>query len=53
VKRIIRNRRLTAEEGAKYKAIREQIAQEFPELIARHHERTEAANNRRKKRNKE
>ena len=39
MKRIIRNRRLTPEEAAKYKAIREQIAEELPDLIARHHER--------------
>jgi len=39
VKRITRNRRLTPEEAAKYKAIREQAAQELPALIARHHER--------------
>ena len=39
MKRITRNRRLTAEEAAKYKAIREQVAGELPELIARHHER--------------
>ncbi len=37
--RITRNRKLTAAEAAKYKAIREQIATEVPELIARHHER--------------
>jgi ribosome-binding protein aMBF1 (putative translation factor) len=39
MKRIDRNRRLTAEEAAKYKTIREQVAKELPELIARHHER--------------
>ena len=39
MKRIIRNRRLTPEEAAKYKAIREQAAEELPDLIARHHER--------------
>src|SRR6184192_3605809 len=39
MKRITRNRRLTAEEAAQYKAIREQVAGELPELIARHHER--------------
>jgi ribosome-binding protein aMBF1 (putative translation factor) len=36
VKRVIRNRRLTAEEAAKYGRIREQVAEE---LIERHHER--------------
>jgi len=39
MKRIIRDRRLTPEEAAKYKAIREQVAEELPELIDRHHER--------------
>jgi DNA-binding XRE family transcriptional regulator len=40
VKRITRDRRLTPEEAAKYKAIREQVAEELPDLIARHDERT-------------
>jgi len=39
VKRVTRNRRLTPEEAAKYDKIREQIAAELPELVARHHER--------------
>jgi DNA-binding Xre family transcriptional regulator len=39
MKRIIRDRRLTAEEAAKYKTVREQVAQELPDLIARHRER--------------
>ena len=39
MKRIARNRRLTPEEAAKYKAVREQVAEELPELIARHHDR--------------
>src|ERR1700736_4139899 len=39
MKRITRNRRLTPEEAAKYKAIREQVAEELPDLIACHHER--------------
>jgi DNA-binding Xre family transcriptional regulator len=39
MKRITRNRRLTPEEVAKYKAIREQIAEDLPDLIARHHKR--------------
>jgi len=42
MKRIVRNRRLTPEEAAKYKAIREQVAGELPDLIARHHERMAA-----------
>jgi len=40
VKRITRDRRLTPEEAANYKAVREQVAEELPDLIARHHERT-------------
>jgi DNA-binding Xre family transcriptional regulator len=39
MKRITRDRRLTPEEIAKYKVIREQVAAELPDLIARHHER--------------
>jgi predicted transcriptional regulator len=39
MKRITRNRRLTSEEAAKYRTIREQVAQELPDLIARHHQR--------------
>ena len=42
MKRIIRDQRLTPEAAAKYKAIREQVAQELPELIARHQERAAA-----------
>ena len=39
MKRIIRDRRLTPEEAAKYKAIREQVAEELPDLIGRHQKR--------------
>jgi len=39
MKRITRDRRLTPEEAAKYQMIREQVAEELPDLIARHHER--------------
>lgn len=39
MKRITRDRRLTPEEAAKYKGIREQVAEEMPDLIARHEER--------------
>ncbi len=39
MKRTTRSRRLTPEEAAKYKAIREHVAEELPELIDRHHER--------------
>lgn len=42
MKRITRDRRLTPEEAAKYKKVREQIAEELPELIERHHARMEA-----------
>jgi len=39
MKRITRNRKLTPEEAAKYKTIRERVAHELPDLIVRHHER--------------
>jgi DNA-binding XRE family transcriptional regulator len=39
MKRIIRNRKLTPEEAAKYNAVRKQVAEELPALIERHHER--------------
>jgi DNA-binding XRE family transcriptional regulator len=39
MKRITRARPLTAEEVAKYKAVRQQVEAELPELIERHHER--------------
>ena len=42
MKRITRDRRLTPEEAAKNKSIREQVAGELPDLIARHHERVAA-----------
>lgn len=42
MKRIIRERRLTPEEAAKYRAIREQVAKELPELVARHEEQVAA-----------
>lgn len=42
MKRIIRQQRLTADEAAKYQAIREQVAEEMPELLARHYERIAA-----------
>ena len=40
MKRITRDRRLTPEEAANYRSVREQIEGELPDLIARHHERT-------------
>ena len=42
MKRISRNRQLTPEEAAKYKAVREQVAAELPDLVARHHQRLAA-----------
>lgn len=39
LQRITRNRTLSPEEAAKYRKIREQVAEERPDLIARHHER--------------
>src|SRR5205823_5463655 len=39
MKRITRDRRLTPEEAAKYQSIREEVAAELPELVARHYER--------------
>jgi hypothetical protein len=42
MRRITRDRRLTPEEAAKYKAIREQVAGELPDLVAQHHERMAA-----------
>ncbi len=38
LKHITRNRRLTPEEAAKNRTIREQVAEELPGLIARHHQ---------------
>jgi hypothetical protein len=37
MKRITRERRLTPEEAAKYQSIREQVADELPELVAQQH----------------
>jgi len=39
LRRITRNRRLSPEEAAENRKIREQVAEELPELIARHEER--------------
>lgn len=39
MKRITRDRPLTPAEAAKYQTIREHVAAELPDLIARHHER--------------
>ncbi len=43
MKRITRDQKLTPEEAEKYDKIREQVAKELPDLIARHHERLERA----------
>jgi DNA-binding XRE family transcriptional regulator len=42
LRRIVRDRRLTAEEAAKSRKVREEVAEELPELIARHQERMSA-----------
>jgi DNA-binding XRE family transcriptional regulator len=39
LRRITRDRRLSPEEVVEYRKIREQVAEELPELIARHEER--------------
>jgi DNA-binding Xre family transcriptional regulator len=39
IKRIPRDRRLTPEEAKKYRDIRQKVAKELPDLIARHQER--------------
>ncbi|MFY9826043.1 MAG: hypothetical protein WAM82_32035 [Thermoanaerobaculia bacterium] len=41
LRRIIRDRRLSPEEAAENREIRQQIAEELPELILRHVERLE------------
>jgi DNA-binding XRE family transcriptional regulator len=38
-RRTIRDRRLTPDEAAKYRQVREQVERELPELVARHQER--------------
>ena len=45
IRRVTRNRGLTPEEAATYRKVREQIAEELPDLIARHEERTTALEN--------
>lgn len=40
MKRVSRGRPLTSEEVARYKAVREQVDAELPDLIARHQQRT-------------
>jgi superfamily II DNA or RNA helicase len=39
MKRITREQRLTPEEAKKYQSIRDQVTEELPDLIARHHDR--------------
>ncbi|MBY0228244.1 MAG: helix-turn-helix transcriptional regulator [Gemmataceae bacterium] len=42
MKRIIRDKPLSPEDAAKYKAVREQVASELPRLVERHHQRLAA-----------
>jgi hypothetical protein len=42
MKRISRGRRLTPEEADKYRAVRDPLADELPDLIARHQSRMAA-----------
>ena len=42
MRRIIRERRLTAEEALKYREVRDQVAEELPDLIVRHQQRMAA-----------
>ena len=37
--RVTRDRRLSPEEAAKYREVRQRVAEELPDLIVRHHER--------------
>lgn len=39
MKRVTRDRRLSADEAAKYRAIRQKVSEEVPELLRRHDER--------------
>lgn len=39
MKRMTRDRRLTAKEAAKYQVIRQRVAEELPALLVRHNER--------------
>ncbi len=43
MRRIVRTRKLTSEEAAAYRKIRQQVAEELPELAARHRRRTVSA----------
>lgn len=42
MKRIIRDRRLTPEEAAKYRTVRQAVDEELPELVQRHQRRLDA-----------
>jgi DNA-binding XRE family transcriptional regulator len=42
MKPLVRKRRLTPEEAAKYRKVREQVAEELPDLVQRHHARMAA-----------
>ena len=39
MKRIVRKQRLTPDEAGKYAKVRREVAEELPELVARHHDR--------------
>ena len=42
MKRVTREQRLSSEEAGKHNAIREQVSEELPDLVARHLERVKA-----------
>ena len=42
MKRIIRKNRVRPGESSKYASVRKQVAEELPDLVARHHERVAA-----------
>ena len=42
MERVVRDQPITPEEAARYQAVREQIAADPPDLIARHHRRVTA-----------
>ncbi len=44
LRRVVRNRKLTRQEAAKYRAVREEVAEELPELVGRHQDRIAAFN---------
>lgn len=42
MQRIVRKEKLSPDQAAKYRAIREQVAAELPEIVQRHHQRVAA-----------